>query len=66
MTAWLGAWVGWGWGIAFIVWLLGSAFVLVFVDKLFRSRMSTAVVMVVWTVLVLAATTRLVGLKPPG
>ncbi|MGA2614049.1 MAG: hypothetical protein ABSG38_11425 [Spirochaetia bacterium] len=66
MIAWLGAWVGWGWGIALIVWLLGTAFILLFVDKLFQSRLSTAVAMVVWTVLLLAATTRIFGLKPPG
>ena len=65
MIAWLGAWVGWGWGIALIIWLLGTAFVLIFVDKLFQSRLSTAVAMVVWTVLLLAATTRIFGLKPP-
>jgi hypothetical protein len=49
-----------------VVWLLGTAFILLFVDKLFRSRLATAVVMVVWTVLLLAATTRLIGLRPPG
>ncbi|HVP17389.1 MAG TPA: hypothetical protein VMU36_00230 [Spirochaetia bacterium] len=65
MIAWLGAWVGWGWGGALIVWLLGAAFILLFVDRLFQSRLSTAVVMVVWTVLLLAATTRLFGIKPP-
>ena len=65
MIAWLGAWVGWGWGSALIVWLLGTAFILLFVDRLFRSRLSTAVVMVVWTVLLLAATTRLFGIRPP-
>jgi hypothetical protein len=66
MIAWLGAWIGWGWGIALIVWLLGTAFILLLVDKLFQSRLSTAVAMVVWTVLLLAATTRIFGLKPPG
>ncbi|MGO9410947.1 MAG: hypothetical protein ACLQCB_09360 [Spirochaetia bacterium] len=66
MMAWLGAWIGWGWGIALAVWLLGTAFILLFVDKLFQSRLSTAVAMVVWTVLLLAATTRIFGLKPPG
>jgi hypothetical protein len=66
MIAWLGAWIGWGWGLALIVWLLGTAFILLFVDKLFHSRLSTAVAMVVWTVLLLAATTKIVGLRPPG
>ena len=66
MIQWLGAWIGWGWGAALAVWLLGTAFILLFVDKLFRSRLSTAVAMVVWTVLFLAATTKLFGLKPPG
>ena len=65
MIAWLGDWVGWGWGIALVVWLLGTAFILLFVDKLFRSRLQTAVAMIVWTVLLLAATTRIFGLKPP-
>ncbi len=65
MIGWLGSWVGWGWGGALVVWLLGTAFILLFVDRLFRSRLSTAVVMVVWTVLLLAATTRLFGIKPP-
>ena len=65
MIAWLGDWVGWGWGIALVVWLLGAAFILLFVDKLFRSRLQTAVAMIVWTVLLLAATTRIFGLKPP-
>jgi len=65
VIAWLGDWVGWGWGIALVVWLLGAAFILLFVDKLFRSRLQTAVAMIVWTVLLLAATTRIFGLKPP-
>jgi len=65
VIAWLGDWVGWGWGIALVVWLLGAAFLLLFVDKLFRSRLQTAVAMIVWTVLLLAATTRIFGLKPP-
>ena len=65
MIDWLGAWIGWGWGIALVVWLLGTAFILLFVDKLFRSRLATAVAMIVWTVLLLAATTKLFGLKPP-
>ena len=65
MIAWLGDWVGWGWGIALVVWLMGAAFILLFVDKLFRSRLQTAVAMIVWTVLLLAATTRIFGLKPP-
>jgi hypothetical protein len=66
MISWLGSWVGLGWGIALVVWLLGSAFILLFVDRLFHSRLSTAVAMVVWTVLLLAATTRIFGLKPPS
>jgi len=65
MIQWLGSWIGWGWGITLVVWLLGTAFILLFVDKLFRSRLATAVAMIVWTVLLLAATTKLIGLKPP-
>lgn len=66
MTEWLGSWIGWGWGGTGVIWLMGSAFILFVVDKMFRSRLTTAVVMVVWTVLLLAAAAKLFGMKPPS
>lgn len=59
-------WVGWGWGLTGIVYIAGVIFILMVVDKRFRSRMSTAAVVVVWTVAVLSAATRLFGIKPPS
>ena len=66
MIGWLGAWVGWGWGLALVAWIAGSVFILAVVDKMFQSRLTTAVVMVVWTMILLAMASRMFGLKPPG
>jgi hypothetical protein len=65
MTDWFHQWVGWGWGLAGIVWLAGSAFILMVVDARFPSRIATAVVFVVWTLAVLALASYLFGFRPP-
>jgi len=59
-------WVGWGWGLAGIVWLLGGIFILGVVDKRLRSRLHTALVFVVWTMAVLVIAGSLYGYKPPS
>ena len=66
MIGWLGAWVGWGWGLALVAWVAGTVFILLVVDKMFRSRLTTAVVMVVWTMLLLGMAAKMFGLRPPG
>ncbi len=59
-------WVGWGWGVTGLVYIAGVIFILKVVDKRFQSRLSTAAVVVVWTVVVLTAASRLFGVKPPA
>ena len=66
MIGWLGSWVGWGWGMAGVVWIAGTVFILLVVNRMFQSRLSTAFVMVVWTALLLAAAAKLFGMRPPG
>ena len=59
-------WIGWGWGLSGVVYIAGVIFILKVIDKRFESRLSTAAVVVVWTVAVLSAATRLFGIKPPS
>ncbi len=58
-------WIGWGWGLAGVIYIAGVVFILKVIDKRFQSRLSTAAVVVVWTVAVLSAASRLFGTKPP-
>jgi uncharacterized membrane protein AbrB (regulator of aidB expression) len=66
VIGWLGAWVGWGWGLALVAWVAGTVFILAVVDKMFRSRLTTAAVMVVWTMVLLGMAAKMFGLRPPG
>ena len=59
------SWIGWGWGLAGLVWIAGSAFILIVVDAKLPSRIATAVVFVVWTVAVLSVASFLFGFRPP-
>ncbi len=64
-------WVGWGWGLVFLVWLAGTVFILTVVQRWFlerfASRIPTAVIFIVWTLAVLAAGGRVLGYgAPPG
>jgi hypothetical protein len=58
-------WIGWGWGLTGAVYIAGVVFILKVVDKRFASRLSTAAVVVVWTVAVLSLASALFGVKPP-
>jgi hypothetical protein len=58
-------WIGWGWGLTGVVYIAGLIFILKIVDKRFVSRLSTAAVVVVWTVVVLSVASMLFGVKPP-
>jgi hypothetical protein len=62
-------WVGWGWGLAFLVWLGGSIVILTigyrFFLERFRSRLPTAVVFIVWTLAVLGVAGSYLGYGVP-
>jgi hypothetical protein len=74
LTAWIAEgfqrWVGWGWALAFLVWLAGTIFILTFVyRKMFErygSRLPTAAIFVLWTLVVLGTTATYLGYGPPG
>jgi len=69
-AVWFHEWIGWGWGLAFLVWLGGSAFILTVVYRRFmerfQSRLPTAVVFVVWTIVVVGMASRYFGFGQPG
>jgi len=50
-------WIGWGWALAFLIWLAGSIVILTagyrYLLERFRSRLPTAVIFIVWTLIVL-------------
>ncbi len=63
------AWIGWGWGAALVIWILGSAIILTTVQRYFLertgSRRITIVVFIVWGLAVIGIAARLFGFGPP-
>lgn len=63
-------WVGWGWGLALVLWLLGAYMILTTVQRYFLertgSRRLTIVIFVVWSLGVIGAAARLFGFGPPA
>ncbi len=63
-------WVGWGWAVAFLVWLAGTFFILTAVQRYFLertgSRRVTIVVFVVWSLAVIGVAARLYGFGAPS
>jgi hypothetical protein len=70
LAAWLHEWVGWGWGLTFLVWLGGGVFILTVVYRRFmerfQSRLPTAVAFVLWTLVVVGTASRYLGFGQPG
>lgn len=63
-------WVGWGWGLALVLWILGAIVILTTVQRYFLertgSRRMTIVIFVVWGLAVIGAASRLFGFGPPA
>ena len=64
-------WIGWGWALAFLVWLAGAIIILTSVQRYFLertgSRRATIVVFIVWSLAVFGVAARLNGFgAPPG
>ncbi|MGA2381203.1 MAG: hypothetical protein ABSG85_18050 [Spirochaetia bacterium] len=63
-------WIGWGWGLAFLLWLFGAVVILTVVQRYFLertgSRRLTIVIFVVWSLLVIGAAGRFFGFGPPS
>jgi hypothetical protein len=63
-------WVGWGWAAAFAVWLAGTILILTVVYRKmmerFGSRLPTAVIFVIWTIVVAGVASQYLGFGPPG
>jgi hypothetical protein len=62
-------WIGWGWGAALVIWILGSMIILTTVQRYFLertgSRRITIVVFIVWGLAVIGTAARLFGFGPP-
>ena len=69
-AVWFLEWIGWGWGLTFLVWLGGGVFILTVVYRRlmerFQSRLPTAVVFVLWTLVVVGTASRYLGFGQPG
>ena len=63
-------WVGWGWGLAFLVWLFGAVVILTTVQRYFLertgSRRMTIVIFIVWSLAVIGSAARCFGFGPPA
>ena len=63
-------WIGWGWGLAFLLWLFGAYVILTTVQRYFLeitgSRRLTIVIFVVWSLAVIGAAARFFGFGPPA
>jgi len=63
-------WIGWGWGLAFLLWLLGAYVILTTVQRYFLertgSRRLTIVIFIVWSLGVVGAAARFFGFGPPA
>ena len=63
-------WIGFGWSAAFLIWLAGAIFILKAVHRFFFDRfgsnLPTAVVLLLWTSVVLGIAGKLLGFGPPA
>ena len=63
-------WVGWGWGTALVLWVLGAVVILTVVQRYFLertgSRRITIVVFIVWSLAVVGVAARFFGFGPPA
>lgn len=63
-------WVGWGWGLAFLLWLFGAVVILTTVQRYFLertgSRRLTIVIFVVWSLAVIGVASRFFSFGPPA
>jgi predicted membrane channel-forming protein YqfA (hemolysin III family) len=63
-------WIGWGWGLAFLIWVLGAIVILTSVQRYFLertgSRRLTIVIFIVWGLIVMGAASRFFGFGPPS
>jgi multisubunit Na+/H+ antiporter MnhB subunit len=70
LVAWFGEWIGWGWGFTFLIWVAGSIIILTIVYRRFmerfQSRLPTAAVFVLWTLMVVGMASRYLGFGQPG
>lgn len=62
-------WVGWGWGVLFLAWFGGTAFILSMVHRWFieryATRLPTAVIFILWTLAIIAIGGKTMGYGPP-
>jgi hypothetical protein len=62
-------WIGWGWALAFLIWLLGAVVILTSVQRYFLertgSRRMTIVIFVVWSLAVTGLAAKFLGFGPP-
>jgi len=70
MVDFFSRWVGLGWGLAFLLWLLGAVVILTTVQRHFLertgSRRLTIVVFIVWSLAVIGIAAKIFGFGPPG
>jgi hypothetical protein len=63
-------WVGWGWGLAFLIWVLGAIVILTSVQRYFLertgSRRLTIVIFIVWSLAVMGTAAKFLGFGPPA
>ena len=63
-------WIGWGWSLAFLIWLVGAVVILTSVQRSFLertgSRRVTIVIFVVWSLAVTGLAARFLGFGPPA
>ncbi len=63
-------WIGWGWALAFLLWLAGAFVILTTVQRYFLertgSRRVTIVVFIAWSLAVIGVAARLYGFGPPS
>ena len=63
-------WIGWGWGVALLLWILGTMVILTTVQRHFLertgSRRLTIVIFIVWSLAVIGAAARFFGFGPPS
>ncbi|MGO9308270.1 MAG: hypothetical protein ACLQDL_04525 [Spirochaetia bacterium] len=68
--AFFSRWIGFGWGAAFLLWLLGTMVILTTVQRHFLertgSRRLTIVVFIVWSLAVIGTAAKLFGFGPPA
>jgi len=70
LAAVFSSWVGYGWLTAFVIWLVGTIFILRVVYRYFMERMGTRiptiVIFALWTVIVMGIAGHFLGYGQPG